>query len=272
MTIRNKTVRVVIGPAGGTGVEIEGLKIKATIDRTKSSKPDKAKIEIFNLGDDLARFVEDTSQRNVIQLFAGYDGTAPRVFAGEIRRGRARSRMEGEDMITRIEAKDGGGAYRSARLTKSWRRGVRASEVIAELARAFNTPISIPPGLDDFEITEGLTASGAARDTLDTLAESLGFEWAFEDGKIVTTRAGGDTGQTAPLLTFDTGLISLERTDKGVSVKALLNRQIRPRRLVAIQSDNPAVDGFFIVTKLKEEIDSREGPYFSSFEARQVRT
>lgn len=267
-----KTVRVVIGPAGGQGVEIEGLKIKASVDRTKGSKPDKAKIEIYNLGDALARAVEDTSARNVIQLFAGFAGTAPRIFAGEIRKGRARTTTQGTDMITRIEAKDGGTAYRSARLTKSWGRGVRMSDVVAEVGRAFGVPISLPAGVADVSVTQGLTVNGPARETLDRLARSMGFEWGFEDGKIVTTTPGGDTGQEAPRLTYETGLISLERTDKGINAVALVSPRIRPRRIVSVRDGAQGVDGFYLVTKTKDDIDSREGPYFTAFEAREIRT
>lgn len=268
-----RTVRVVVGPAGARGVEISGAYVKATIDRTKSSKPDKAKIEIYNLSRALAAAIEDTNTDppNVVQIFAGYGPAPPRVFAGEIRRGRARTVDERPDRITTIEAKDGGAAYRSARLNKSWGRGVKAREIIAEIGEAFGSPVSLPPGIGDLEIVSGLTAAAPAREVLDRLAESMGFEWAFEDGAVVVTPAGGDTGEEAVIVAPQTGLIgSITPTDKGIEATSLLNPRIRPRRIVALRGD--AVRGYFLVQKTRESIDSRGGDFFTKFEAREIQT
>lgn len=263
-----RTVRAVVGREGERGVQIEGHTIEFDIQKTKGGKPNKGKIKIFNLSRDLASAVESSRDRNTIQIFAGYGDAAARIFAGEIRKGKARTVQDGADRVTTVEARDGARRYRSARVNRSWDAQVTIGEVVEELGAAFGLPISLPREVENVRLTQGYVASGPARDVLDEVAKILGLDWTLEDGAITVTREDGDTGETAVLLTPTTGLIKVERTNKGCNGVALLNATIRPKRFVEIR--HPDLEGFFLVQRVGHKGGNRGRDFYTLFEARAV--
>jgi hypothetical protein len=267
----DRNIRVVVGPENGVGIEFKDLRISFTIEKSSRREPNKAKIEIYNLSSDSAAYIESGEARNTIQLFAGYGDAIPRIFAGEIRKGKARTIFNGPDRITRIEASDGGRQYRSARINKSYDGQVTTAEIIDDLAKTFGAKISIPDDVGEIKFTQGFVASGASRDILATLSETLGVDAYFEDGVLRVSSVNSDTGEQAVLLTSDTGLVDTpEKTDKGVNGISLLNSSIRPKRIVEIRTRS--VKGFFLVQKVGHKGDNFANEFYTEFEAKSLRT
>jgi len=276
----DRKVRVVVGPKsadGSTlGVSIEDLRVTFAIEKTSARHPNKAKVEIYNLDPDVAAIFESSERRNTIQLFAGYADDTALIFQGEIRKGRAKTIMNGPDRITRIEASDGGDLYRSARLNKSFGREVTAAQIIDEIGRSFGVRVSLPSDVVDaagrLRFTQGYVANGRTADVLQVLGDTLGFDAYFEDGALKFVSKNNDTGEQAVLLTPTTGLVdSPEKTNKGVNAISLLNPRIRPRRIVKIETPDEVEGGFYRVQKVGHKGDSGySNQYYTEFEAVQI--
>lgn len=272
-----RRVKVVVGPPGQEGIEIGGgsppfTRITFQTKKTKNRHPNKCKIEIYNLDPTTAAFIESDERRNSVQLFAGYQGSlqtaqdneAPGlIFSGEIRRGKARTALKGAERITTIQASDGGAGYRSARIFKSFSGQVTAFDVIKELGKAFNATIRVPADISDQPIDDASTYAGRAADVMQSLSESLGFNWWFEDDEIVIVSNDGDNGETAYLLSPETGLVdSPQKTDKGVNLQCLLNPSLRVKRVVEVQAKD--VRGFYRIQQLEHRGDSWGGNDFNT--------
>lgn len=272
-----RRVKVVVGPPGQEGIEIGGgappfTRITFQTKKTKNRHPNKAKIEIYNLDPTTTAFIESDEANNRVQLFAGYQGSlqtaqdnaAPGlIFSGEIRKGKARTVLKGTERVTTIQASDGGAGYRSARFFKSFDGQVTAFDVIDELGKAFNVGIQVPPDISDQPIDDASSYAGRAADVMQSLSESLDFNWWFEDDEIVIVSNDGDNGELAFLLSPDTGLVdSPQKTDKGLNVQCLLNPSLRVKRVVEIRARN--VSGFFRIQQLEHRGDSWAGNDFNT--------
>jgi hypothetical protein len=50
-----RKVEVIVGPKGGAGFKIDGLKIAFNIEKTDSPEPNTSKIQIYNLSADASK-------------------------------------------------------------------------------------------------------------------------------------------------------------------------------------------------------------------------
>jgi len=264
--LRDRRIAVIVGPPGQEGRLIsDPLRIDFTVEQSRFSSPDKAEVEIYNLKRSTAALIEQGDERRAIQLFAGYRDSLSLLFQGEIRE--AKTTENDRDRITRISAADGGAEYRSGRLTQSWRGPVTSDEIIRGIGESFGVPINLPDTVETIEYTQGFSANGAARESLDKLAADLDFDWTFENGEIVVTRSDEAVKETAPLLNASTGLIgSIEVTNKGINGTCLLNTRIRPKRFVSIETEKTS--GFFLVQKVTHKGSNFATEFYTEFEAR----
>ncbi len=102
-------VEAIIGPKGGNGVKINGLKIAFSIEKTDKPEPNTSKIQIYNLSKDTHNQISVAG--NHCTLKAGYtDETIAAIFFGHVVKG-TRTKC-GTDYITELEVKDGRAALR----------------------------------------------------------------------------------------------------------------------------------------------------------------
>jgi hypothetical protein len=264
-----RNVKILIGGRGDTGFLIEGLKISFEIEKTSKRFPNKAKIEICNLSKSNSSKLEVSKDLSV-QLFAGYGQDPPLIFSGDIRKGRIITDRNGVDRVTKIEASSGYNAYTRSKIARSYKSGITVGQIIKDFEDSFKFKIRLPDDINtDLEFSSGLVLAGRTSDVFQNIADSIGVDWYFEDGVIRIVGKDSDTGEKAILLTEKTGLVGTsKKTNKGANAVALLNSEIRPRRIVQIEDS--VSTGFFRVQKVAHKGDNWGGSFLTEFEAVQI--
>ena len=188
----DRRVRVKVISNDGEGVVIDGLRISFKVEKTKSKHPNKAKVEIYNLDPTTAARCE--APNTAIELYAGYGADPPLVFRGQTRKGKVKTTLKTVDRITSIEAGAGLKIYNESRVNKSYSTQVTYGQILNDIAKTFGTKIRIPADIDTSEKTGGVLI-GRSADAMESLSDSLGFDWFFDDDDaLVITSKGGDTG------------------------------------------------------------------------------
>jgi hypothetical protein len=130
-------VEVIVGPKGGEGFKITGLKISFNIEKTKSADPNKSKIKIYNLSLDTSNKVSVSG--NHITLKAGYeDERVAAIFFGDVLKGHRDK--EGTEYYTELEVFDGRSAIMAGQVSVSYAKGTDARTV----AQGFLDAIGLP--------------------------------------------------------------------------------------------------------------------------------
>lgn len=261
----NRKIQVIVGERGKTGIKKTENRISFKVPMTSSRYPNKATVKIWNVGESFSGFFDKKDL--VLELRAGY-GTPEIIFTGEVKKVTADNSTP-EDQIVILECSGGGRPYRGARVSKTWSGQVKLKEVVTEIADAFGVPVDLDDRIDDITLKNGYTIFGPARDELQDLAESLGFDWFFQNERIVTTQANKPLDNPAVLLSSSTGLIGrIQKTSNGVSGKCLLNPSITPKSIVKIDTINTT--GYFEVLKVEHSGDRFSDEFYTSFESRII--
>ncbi|MFB6373825.1 MAG: hypothetical protein ABEN55_12125, partial [Bradymonadaceae bacterium] len=101
----DRTVKVIAGPKGGDGVEIEGVRIDFDVKHSLNGDPNKAKLKLYNLTDDTTDiFRKDDVE---VRVIAGYDNPGLIFVGGPIKDG-VNDKWDGTERILEVEAQDGG--------------------------------------------------------------------------------------------------------------------------------------------------------------------
>lgn len=243
-----------------------------SFDVSKSTKrePNTCAIKVYNLSPAQRHEIESTRSLQ-INLSAGYKNFVELIFSGDLRLAKNTTRRAGKgkgkgklgfvrdplEVITEIEAGDGGTAYRDARVSRSYPSGTEVTTVLrgiidvmgigaGNLTEFGSLPIS---GIGTAYQT-GTVVYGKARDELNRIIRSAGLSWSIQNGNLQILRGNTPVQNTAVLLTGDTGLIgSPEREIDGtITANTLLIPELMPGRKVVIESK--AVDAQCIIKRV----------------------
>jgi hypothetical protein len=279
MQLWNRKAVVTMGPKGGEGFKIEGLRVSFDITKTDKKTPNTAKIMIYNLNEDhksILKSKEDLS----LTLEVGYGENVDLLFTGDIKR--AFSARNGADFITTIEVGDGDESLTKARIEKSYVAGTQVKTIIEDAFQIMKDTgkaiIGSVANIKDEVVQNGFTASGLVSSVVDQLTKKQGLEFSIQDNETQILGEDEDTGEDAILLTPTTGLIGSPRLgligadsskQDGVDFKALMQTtRFKPGRLVSIKSKE--VDGFFKILKSKFTGDTHGASWFVDCEAKTV--
>lgn len=252
--IPNRIVEALIGPAGKLGKKFKfPIRVVCKLELTNGSKPNKASVDIYGLGDTNIRIIEQKD--NTIQLFAGEDSPG-RVFAGDIAARGVVTKSSPPDRITTIKCADGRRIWRSSLFSKSYPPGITRLGVLQDVIKATGLPVGfISSRLVDLNFATGWTFTGKARDALTQLLAIDGSRFSIQAGVLQILSKDEIEPGNAPLISAGTGMKeSPERTDKGVTVKTVLNLNLKPGRAFKVSSDR--ISGDFKCVKVSHEFDS----------------
>lgn len=267
MSLFGRQVVVQFGQPGEKGRSYTGLRVRFRVDMNRGGSPNKALIDVWNLGDEAVALLQEPGV--VVRLLAGYD--VPRLlFAGDPIKNGVRSQRQGPDRILHVEAADGLRAYQTARVNVSFATETTLEQVLDEVATQLGLPLGSIRYESDLRFPHGITLVGAAREVLDRLAVATETEWSIRDGTLQIVGRDSDTGETAIRVSSAKGFRNLigapTRTDKGVEVTTLLDPSIRPGRVVQLESEQ--FNGLYVVRDVRFEGDSGERPWYTVFTAR----
>ena len=275
----NRKAIVTMGPKGGEGVKIEGLRVSFDITNTLGKPANDAKVMIYNLNESnksILKSKEDLS----LMLEVGYGDVVDQLFLGDIMR--SSTQRTGPDFISIIEVNDGDKGLRKATLDKSYIAGTNDKTIIQdaleEMKKTGQVIIGTIATLKDSIAENGFSATGLASDVVDLLTKKQDHDFSIQQNETQILKQDADTGEEAIFLTPSTGLIgshrigligeSATKTD-GIEFKALIQTtRFKPGRLVRIKSRE--VDGFFKILKSKFQGDTHAPAWFVSCEAKTI--
>jgi len=199
-------VEVIVGPKGGEGFKIDGLKIAFSIEKTDSADPNKSKIEIYNLSDDTHAKVAVAG--NHITLKAGYeDETVAAIFFGDVLRGSRKS--DGVDSVTELEVFDGRTAVMSGQVSVSYAKETEARTIVQTFVDAIGLSYK---GMENVPAGEayphGYSFIGMAGDGLRDVLNRYDLTYTIQNEMLYIIKPGEAAERIGLKLTAETGLLT----------------------------------------------------------------
>lgn len=254
------------GRAWGDGIRIT-FEVKAGVGR----KPNEAKIEVYGLTRDSAAFCAQTGA--MVNLLAGYVEPGL-IFQGDIDRSRTVSTRP--ERVTTIEARDGGRTFSTARISKSYAQATSVLRALDDLAGAMDLTLgAVDAGVQSQQFADGITLHGYCRDSLDTIAQLTATQWSIQDGVLQILQPTGHTGEQAPDIGPDSGLVGSPvpmyddaRRVKGIELTCLLTPTLKPGRRFMLRSRE--FTGIYRCEQVTHVGDSFGGDFFTKIQAKEV--
>jgi hypothetical protein len=243
------------------GVSSSEIDLEFTITRNLGRKPSTGEVKLYNLKEATRSRIEAARGARLV-LRAGYEESGdppPTLFSGDVRR--VFSKVEGVDLVTTVQGRDGGEAYMLGRMSRSYAPGTPIRTVLRDAVDA----MGIGRGnLDDFDpslrngqsdFPDGFAAHGPARTVIDAIVRGAGLRWSVQSGALQLIQRGRALQGRAVILSPDTGLIESptradtqggNRTARGaVEATCLIQPGLDPGRQVRIESR--LITGSYIV-------------------------
>jgi hypothetical protein len=271
-----RKVEVVVGPKGGEGFKIDGLKIAFTIEKTDSPDPNKSKIQIYNLSPDTSAKV--TVAGNHITLKAGYeDETVAAIFFGDVLKGRRY--RDGNDYCTELEVFDSRTAVFSGQVSVSFAKDTEARTVAQAYLDAIGKPFK---GLENIPTGEayphGVPYIGMAGDGLKDVLNRYGLMYTIQNEMLYIIKPGEAADKTGLKLTPKTGLLTTpqpvsDKTEDGDTATDASNRwkfstMLFPELLpgAACKVESSTLNGEVIIRKAVYTGDNMTGDFKNDIE------
>jgi hypothetical protein len=265
--IYNREAILQVGVPGQEGRDFTGLRVSFQIEKTSESNSNTSRISVYNLNKENRSFVEQEGLNAILKVGytpPGSETLSEIIFQGDTKK--VENKLQGADWLTTFEVGDGEAALVNSKFNKSFSKGLSLSSAIDEVAKTLGKPISVIQGIKDKVFKNGLTLSGSTKEILDSLTLEGGVEWSIQDDEIIILPPTGTDGETAFLISRDTGLIgSPIKREKGIELITALNPKIRPGRQIQVESK--FLKGLFRVRKVIHDGDSLEGNWQSKVEA-----
>lgn len=241
----NRQASISVGKGGQMGSKLTGLRMTFNVVKTEDAEPNDVRASLYNLSPNTRSAFETAGNRIVIE--AGYPESLALLAVGDIVTGE--TSYDHPDIVTSVEAKDGGIGLRNARASVTYKAGTPARTMVEELMSGLD--------VDNIEITADLSGAfrsawstyGNVRDSLDKLAARFGFTWSVQNNTAQITPARQPSQRSAVVLTPQSGLIGIPskldttggnqdgaKDAPGVSVTCLLNPALLPGDPIVIES------------------------------------
>jgi hypothetical protein len=201
-----RVVEVTVGPKGGEGFKITGLKIAFSIEKTDSPDTNKSKIQIYNLSKDT--HAKAAVAGNHITLKAGYtDETVTAIFFGDVLKGERKK--SGTDFITELEVYDSRTAVMAGQVSVSYAKDTGSRTIVQAFLDAIGKPYK---GLENVPEGEtyphGFAFIGMAGDGLMDVLNRYGLAYTVQNEMIYIIKPGEAADKTGLKLTARTGLLT----------------------------------------------------------------
>lgn len=238
----DRAYSLIVGPGGGTGLEISGLRITFSISKDDKKTPNHSLISVYGLAPSSRAALEKPDTRCIIKAGYAEEGGPLEMFQGDVTF--AWTQFEGAEVITSLELGDGATAYRNAVITLGYPAGANSTTALRDVARRMGLALSMPNDVPTRTWAGGLSFHGAARTALDKITAGTGLSWSIQGGVLQVIRRGGNTNRTVIELDASGGMIgSPERQRKGPQeVITVQDEATRRRRRAAAVTE--AYDGW----------------------------
>lgn len=237
-----RTCTLVVSDSDGEGLDLSALRIKFSVKRSDDMSPNSADIRVYNLNSDTANDLYNKEYTKVV-LQAGYLSNFGVIFQGNIIQVIV-GRESSTDTYVDILAGDGDQAYNYSIVNTTLAAGSSQMDQLAAATSAMKkhdvsagyTSVIIPKVLPRAKVMYG-----NARDHIRSLADSNGFGWSIQNGKINFLKQTTYLPGEIVVLTSKTGVIGTpQQTNEGVNLTCLINPTIKVSGLVRL--DNASIN------------------------------
>lgn len=259
--------QVVLTTEAGTFTE---LKIGFTVDKSVSGKPNTAEIKIYNLT--AAHRQTLKKELGEITLECGHrdEGNLGIVFKGFIRD--SLDERISKNILTTISCGDGDKAFRKSYISKTYPKNTPIKDIIIDVQGKMEGvdlgEIKLPDEVTPSK--RAMSFSTTPQNVLNELSRTYKFFWSIQNGKLEVIPGDGSL-KNVTYITPQTGLLGTPSiTDSGIVVKCLLDPNIRPNRIVNIQSkttDEIGASGEYRVSSVSYGGDNWDGDFYIQLEA-----
>lgn len=232
MIIPNRYVKLTIIPKNATSIEREkiavfeyknskGYRIDFNIVKFASDTLNTASIQIYNLAEDTARFINEGQE---VILEVGYSGKIVSVvYKGAINS--ITREKNNSDIITNLMCATIGRWRDSivSKVVKKQKLGDFIDGLAIEIGLKVNRPVMN-------QIITGNSFFGSFRDILNILGNRYNFSWSDEDGEVkIKYNTESSTDNIKFKFTPASGLLRVPTfTEKGVDIMVMLDPTIKP--------------------------------------------
>jgi hypothetical protein len=236
-----------------------------SVKKKEDGKSNKATITLYNLSEDSRGFIEKSGKEVILE--AGYGDRLSIIFTGDIKK--VTTTRNGSDVLTTIESGDGETQITDAHIELSLASGATDAQIINAAITALGLPTGVIKGLPNTANQNGFAFSGRVSDLLDTMATKHDLIWSVQTGALQIMPNDENTGETAVLLSSNTGLIGLaNKKDDGLEIVSLLNTELRPGRLIELESKLLTGPNIYKATTVEHKGDTQEGEFSSKVEGK----
>lgn len=209
-----------------------------TVEFDDTPELNHAEVTIYNLSNSTVHGIK--SNMPVI-INAGYEGDVGSVFIGAIYD--MDTKRSGVDRVTIVRAVDASGQRGKLRVNRSYKKGIRASQIITDLCGLAGVSIGALSLPKDVQYRNGKNVSGNILSVLKSIAVDCEAKYHISKGLAFFT--GKSKGQDIRFV-FDseTGLIGSPepfvevdedgKEVKGFNVKALLNHRVQADSIIEL--------------------------------------
>lgn len=279
MTVQiTRQTRLIIGPSGEPGREVEGLRMTFDVTKQDGVFANLGKFSIYNA--DAETVAASRVRGSLVQCFAGYlDGGAQLLYLGEITR--SETTREGVDRVTKLECGDGASALKLPLTPRQITGGVDVATALkaaaAPLEQALGKQLNVSAAVRALEgqpspFPRGLVLSGNAATTVNRICAAARLDWMIEDGELVVMPRGAAVAQDAIYLDPDAIIGEPRQLERWrIEVKMLLRPEVRLRRILVIRDMGPDWDGWYLTRSVRHAGDSGWSPeYYTTVEATRI--
>ena len=158
----DRAYSLIVGPAGGTGIEIaQTLRISFDIHKTKAKHPNRSKIFVFNLAPNNRELLERANTRCVLKVGYFEEGGPVECYQGDVYF--AFSKYEGPNVVTELELGEGAKAIRDSMVSLGYGKGVSSTQAIRDVAGNMGLALNMPSDVPERTWENGLSFHGPAR-------------------------------------------------------------------------------------------------------------
>jgi len=262
---------------GAEPTETHSLAVDFSVKKSLRREPNEASITIWNLGREHRAAIAAMGSGADVILKVGYRETGlEQIFSGDLRASPAQ--WEGPQVRVMLEGSDGGTAYRSARIQRSFAPGTTVGTVLTAAVEALGVGAGNLPQLrSSLRLTStgetypgGTALSGPARDEVNRIVRGCGGTWSIQNGSF-QLRLTGPVRRTALRISAQTGMVGspVQETERGrttTKAEVLMLPGMYPGRIVQLESRE--VNGNFEIFRVEYKGETRGNAWGAMLELR----
>lgn len=287
MIFWQRVIRVKIGQAGGAGalfenIDSKGHTISFSVNKDSTKKSNKATIKLYNLSSPSSSFL--ALPGNVIEVFAGWNNEAPRIFLGAVLS--CDDTYDGKDKITTIIGADGAKELSSSPTSISIKNTITSTKIIKKISEDLGLSVVFGNGVEEVTFLGGYSFIGKGQDALTEICDSINAMWFINNGVVNIVNYDGYAKDLGYEINAGSGLIGTpshavvdnyfkerkkakkeqktarnSKNGYGYSFNTLLNPYINVRDLVHLSSK--VINDYMYIESITHEGATNGGSFIS---------